>query len=121
MSNVAKESITRRKLTLLTIVLVSLCVLSACAPPPTQAEAQATASVGGCWPDNVATPRAVTVTPDPRFITPSPMATATLGPGIPTVTRQPTATRLPTTTPYPRCTPGPDETLVPYPTPLPPP
>jgi hypothetical protein len=111
-------------------LLIVLALLSSCAPPLTQAEAQATAVVAGCWPGNVATPRAVTVTPDPRFVTPSPTATATLGPLLPTATldprtptatRVPTATRLPTTTPYPRCTPGPEETLIPYPTPAPPP
>lgn len=90
-------------------ILLSVPLLAGCAPPLTQAAAQATAAVAGCWPGNVATPRAVTVTPDPLLATPSLAA-----PGAPT------ATRAATTTPYPRCTPAPDETLVPYPTPVPP-
>gem|GEM_PF-1182280 len=107
------------KLAPIAILLVVLVALCGCTPPPTQAEAQATAVVAGCWPGNVATPRAVTVTPNPLVTTPTLIATTTSGPGTPTATRWPTATRLPTTTPYPRCTPGPDETLVPYPTPVP--
>src|SRR6266545_1457673 len=100
-------------------ILLFVPALAGCAAPPTQAEAQATAVVAGCWPGNVATPRAVTVTPNPLSTTPT-LATATAGPGTATATPWPTATRLPTTTPYPRCTPGPAETLIPYPTPAPP-
>src|SRR2546426_3760839 len=96
------------------ILLIVPIVLIGCAPPPTQAEAQATAVVAGCWPGNVATPRAVTVTPNPLLTTPTLAATVTTGSGTPT------STPWPTTTPYPRCTPGPAETLIPYPTPAPP-
>jgi hypothetical protein len=102
------------------MLLIVLLALAGCTPPPTQAEAQATAAVAGCWPGNGATPRAVTVTPNPLLTTPTLAATATTGLGTPTSTPWPTATRLPTTTPYPRCTPGPAETLIPYPTPAPP-
>src|SRR5215218_6507819 len=87
------------------ILLIVPIVLIGCAPPPTQAEAQATAVVAGCWPGNVATPRAVTVTPDPLLTMPTLAATVTTGPGTPTATPWPTATRAATTTPYPRCTP----------------
>src|SRR5436190_16446111 len=98
-------------------ILLLVPALAGCAPPPTQAEAQATAIVAGCCPGNVATPRAVTVTPNPLLTTPTLTATVTTGPGTPTATAWPTATRAATTTPYPRCTPGPNETLIPYPTP----
>jgi hypothetical protein len=101
------------------LILLVIPLLASCTPPPTQAQAQATAVVAGCWPGNAATPRAVTVTPDLVVATPTSAALTTSGPGTPTATRWPTATHAPTTTPYPRCTPGPDETLVPYPTPAP--
>jgi hypothetical protein len=100
------------------MLLVALPALIACSPPPTQAEAQATASIAGCWPGNVATPRAVTVTPA-LLATPTLTATTTTGTGTPTSTPWPTPRLGATTTPYPRCTPRPGETLVPYPTPVP--
>lgn len=108
--NVTSNQYPMRTGTPLIIVVFLVSVLAGCASPMTQTDAQATATIAGCWPGNIA-PRAVTVTPDPRFIAPSPIATAT---------SEPTVTRLPTTTPYPRCTPGPGETLVPWPTPVPP-
>jgi len=61
------------------ILLLTVPLLASCAPPPTQAEAQATAVVAGCWPGNLATPRAVTVTPNPLLTTPTLAATATTG------------------------------------------
>jgi hypothetical protein len=91
---------TMKHLPFLILLLVPI-VLIGCAPPPTQAEAQATAVVAGCWPGNVATPRAVTVTPDPLLTTPTLTATVTTGTGTPTATPWPTATRAATTTPYP--------------------
>lgn len=113
------QSETMKRALLLILLIVPLAG-AGCAPPPTQAEAQATAAVAGCWPGNVATPRAVTVTPNPLLAMPTLTATVTTGPETPTSTPWPTAVKAPTTTPYPRCTPGPNETLVPYPTPAPP-
>lgn len=94
-------------------------LLLGCQMPLTQIDAQATAAASGCWPGNVATPRAITVTPSGAQ-TATPSATSTTLGGTPTATRWPTSTALPTTTPYPRCTPGPnDPTLIPYPTAVP--
>jgi len=83
------------RMLLLTVALAAL--LASCAPPLSQADAQATAQVAGCWPGAVATPRAVTVTPLGVVALPS--------------TTTPTA--LPTTTAYPRCTPGPGTPTLP--------
>ena len=84
--------------------LLIMLLLAGCTPPLTQVVAQATALVAGGWPGNVATPRAVTVTSDPRLITQA-LATATVGPGLPRSTPWSTATRAATTTPYPGGTP----------------
>ena len=74
-------------------VLLFVVLLTGCAAPLTYADAQATATISGCWPDALPTPRALTVTP-----LGAPTATAI---GATAVAGMPTATALPTTTPIP--------------------
>lgn len=99
------------------VILLLPLLLSACGSVQviTYADTQATAQVGGCWPNRPVypTPPPVTVTP-PVPLTPTPVGFR-LPPGAPS------PTRLPTTTPYPRCPAGPGEALIPWPTPVPPP
>ncbi len=112
-----------RFLVFMVICFLAVPLLASCTPVLTQTQAQATAAVAGCWPGNGATPRAVTVTPNPALPTPTRAIVATTGPRTPTATIGPThltgSGQAATTTPYPRCTPGPNETLIPYPTPAP--
>lgn len=112
MMNSISERYTMRMRAHIILLLLLASLLASCKASVSFTEAQATAIVAGCWPGNMATPRAVTVTPygAPTATTIGQMPNPAL----------PTATRLPTTTPYPRCTPGPGETLIPFPTPVPP-
>ena len=96
------------------IVLVAAAAfLSACAPPLTPAQQQATAEVAGCWPYGYEQPEATPTVelPTPRAGTPLPTLrptqiiypTCTPAPHTPTVTPRPTRTPtpIPPSTPIP--------------------